>query len=50
MTEPGINVESIYIDTPEGRMALIDYLQHNSGTAALEARVAALEARLEPDT
>lgn len=26
-----VNVESIYIETPDGIMTLIDYLQHNSG-------------------
>ena len=25
-----VNVESIYVETPEGIMTLIDYLQHNS--------------------
>lgn len=27
-----VNVESIYVETPEGIMTLIDYLQHNSGS------------------
>ena len=26
----GVNAESIYVDTPEGVMTLLDYLQHNS--------------------
>lgn len=45
----GINVESLYVVTPEGVMTLLDYLQHNTAAGTLEARVTALEERLDAD-